>query len=122
LRSATVKVFADDFLRRVTKGSLVKPSDDAALQKLTQVYLSQTLVLNSAVGEAVPLRFCGWKRSADLIFICLSGPAKHGLSGLKIRDVILGDVFSDQVNILQAEYAGQRHSVLFMGGGVKQLP
>lgn len=121
--TATVKVFADDFLRRASRGTTVKPNDDAALQRLTQSYLAQTFQLNASSGELVPLRFCGWKRSADLIFICMSGQSKRGIAGLKIRDAILADVFTDQVNVFQAEYGGQRHSLLFLGGaGTKQLP
>jgi hypothetical protein len=120
--TATVKVFADDFLNRAARGTALKPTNDAALQKLTLAYLAQTLVLSSASGEAVTLRFCGWKRSADLIFICLSGFSRKGIAGLRVRDAILTDVFGDQVNVVQAEYGGRRHSLLFVGGGAKQLP
>ncbi|MDQ6716814.1 MAG: hypothetical protein M3Z17_00545 [Gemmatimonadota bacterium] len=121
--TATVKVFADDFIRRVTRGRTVKPGDEALLQKLSADYLAQTLLFRIPSGQVLQLRFCGWKRSADLIFICMSGVSKTGLAGLTIRDVILADVFTDQVNVLQAQYAGRRHSLLFVGGaGVKQLP
>lgn len=121
--TATVKVFADDFLRRVTRGAAAKPGDDAVLQKLSLDYLSRTLLVSGPTGAPVRWSFCGWKRSADLVFICLSGRAASGLPGLRIRDAILADVFGDQVNVFQAEYGGQRHSLLFIGGtGVKQLP
>lgn len=123
IATAMVKVFADDFTQRVTRGSSAKPGDEAILQKLSLAYLSRTLVANAATGEAIQWRFCGWKRSADLIFICLSAPVRRGLSGVRIRDTILSDVFGDQVNVLQAEYGGRRHSILFTGAsGAKQLP
>ena len=118
----TIKVFSDDFMRRVTRGAQVKPSDELALQKLTAAYLARTLLLNGVSGEAVPLSFCGWRRSADLVFICMKGPLKRGLAGLRIRDTILSEVFDDQVNVLQADVGGSRRSILFMNGsGVKEL-
>ena len=120
--SATVKVFADDFLKRISRGSSTKPTDEA-LEKLALAYLARTLVVSSAKGGAVQWRSCGWKRSADLIFICLSGASKTGLKSMQISDAILTDVFADQVNVLQAAYGGERRSLLFMTTtGAKQLP
>lgn len=121
--TATVKVFADDFLKRASRGSNQGLSNEAMLQKQSRDYLAQTLRLAPPTGPVLQWRFCGWKRSADLIFICLSAGAKGGLTGLRISDSILSDVFPDQVNIVQAESAGSRHTLLFTGGaGEKRLP
>jgi hypothetical protein len=56
------------------------------------------------------------------LFICLRAPAAAAPAGARVRSTILSDVFTDQVNIVQATVAGQRRTLLFTpGAGLKPL-
>lgn len=114
--TATVKLFADDFIRRVSRGTSVKPTDDAALQRLAFAYLSANFSVSGRTGQRVRWEWCGWKRSADLIFACMRAPLAPGRDQLRAADTILSDVFGDQVNIVQAAVNGARKTLLFTVG------
>lgn len=114
--TATVKLFADDFIRRVSRGTTVKPTDDAALQRLAFGYLSANFSVSGRTGQRVKWQWCGWKRSADLIFACMRAPLAPGRDQLRVADTMLSDVFADQVNIVQATVGGSRKTLLFTVG------
>lgn len=121
---ASVRVFADDFLRRVEgsaagAGSMLPAGQP---EKRAAIYLSRTFTVTDARGRIVPLAWCGWKRSGDLVTICLRGNLSGGLAGARVRNAVLMDLFSDQINVLQTTYDSSRHSILFTPGEpVKRL-
>ena len=118
--TASVKVFADDFVRRITRNTRVNPGDDAVLQRLAFNYLAATLKITGRPGEQGSWQWCGWKRSADLIFACMR--TRLSPAAIRVSDSILCDVFADQVNIVQASLTGKRQTLLFTAGdGEKAL-
>lgn len=121
---ASLRVFADDFLRR-TGGSAARVGSalpGGQPEQLAEAYLARTFSLTDPRGHVVPLAWCGWKRSGDLATICLTGKLTGGLVGMRVRNAVLMDLFSDQINILQTTYNTSRHSILFTPGEpVKRL-
>ncbi len=121
---ASVRVFADDFLRHAGgSGAGVGPAlPGGQPERLAEAYLARTFGLTDARGHVVPLDWCGWKRSGDLATICLTGKLTGGLVGVRVRNAVLMDLFGDQINILQTTYNSSRHSILFTPGEpVKRL-
>ena len=111
---ATVRVFADDF-RAALKGDV---TDSAAV-----IYLRSTFALADPAGRPLVTTWCGIRRTADLLWLCLRAPAAHGLSGLRVRVALLFDRYADQINIVQATYGGRRAALLFTSGDApKPLP
>lgn len=115
---AMIRVFADDFgtaAERATRtrlpASLGASWDVAALN-----YVSTTFGFSDRSGRALPLRSCGTKRTADLLWICVEANSTDGLGALKVRNVMLSDLFDDQVNVVQASVGGARRSLLFTRG------
>ena len=109
----SVRAFADDF--RAAAGDV---SDSAAF-----AYLRSALVLSDHDGRVLPLAWCGLRRDADLLWLCLRAPAPRGLAGVQVHARLLFDLYRDQINIVQARYGGRQTSFLFSrGDAAKVLP
>ncbi len=112
----SIRAFADDFLA-ATAQSRGTPDSGAV------VYLRERLTLVDAAGRQLPLVWCGVRRTGDLLWLCLRAAAPRGLAGAGVRVALLFDRYDDQINIVQASYAGRRESLLFArGDGLKRLP
>jgi hypothetical protein len=106
----SLRVFVDDFLSHT---GAAEPRDGVVPDARIVKYLMRTFVIIDRSGRGVPLKWCGSKRVADLLVICLSGRMPGGLRGARVRYSILSDLFSDQINILQVNAGSRRQSLLF---------
>lgn len=112
-----VRVFADDFgtslnrFARTTSAPMSTEWNAAAF-----AYASSVLTVATRQGALLTLRPCGVTRSADVLWICVEATAPGGLASVMVRNAMLCDQFADQVNIVQATYAGSRHSLMFTRG------
>ena len=114
---ATIRVFADDFgtaVARSARGRALTTSpqwDAAAL-----AYVVSVFGFTDRNGRALPMRACGTRRTADLLWICVEATSAGGLAPLAVRNALLCDLFDDQVNVIQGAVAGVRRSILFTKG------
>ena len=76
-------------------------------------YVVGRFTIADASGRAVPLRWCGARRAGEVIFVCLRAPMPAGPAGARVRSAVLTELFTDQVNIVQATYGGRRRTLLF---------
>jgi hypothetical protein len=116
---AVVRVFADDIAAALAKragDAPVLPSDAGAT-----AYVLSKLTVHDRSSRALALAPCGVKRSGDLLWVCVeTGPID--LEAVRIRNLTLCELFSDQVNIVQVAGAGTQRSILFTrGDGPKSL-
>ena len=119
-----VRVFADDFSSAVLHARpaapdapIVVPPDSAIVR-----YLAGKLALADGSGRAIPLRWCGTRRAAEVLFLCLRAPTGGPPAGVRVRNALLTELFSDQVNIVQASVGRARQTLLFTpGDGAKAL-
>jgi hypothetical protein len=117
-----LRVFAGDFAvavqpRRV-RGSEAMPPDSAMLRYVTERFF----VIAPGAGR-LALRWCGARREGDVLFLCLRATAQGSPAGARMGNTLLDELFSDQVNIVQASYDGRRRTVLFTSrDGLKSLP
>jgi len=115
---ATIRVFADDLRSAVVRaahGRSVPPSGpgwDAAVL----AYATSVVSIRTARGEAVPLRGCGTRRSADLVWLCIEGEVARDAAPLQVRHAMLCELYEDQVNVVQGTVDGTRRSLLFVRG------
>jgi hypothetical protein len=125
----SVRVFVDD----LTKASAayarqrnvgVRPqTNPASTESPILAYARFAFVVADRAGKRLSLASCGGKRVGDLMWLCFHSSAPSGPAGFQIADRILFDVYSDQINIVQAAYAGQKANLLFTrGDGFKRLP
>lgn len=122
--TVTVRVFANDLDTAITRRAhgrvraSVRASDSSAF-----AYLASVFTAAGPDGRALSVRWCGSRLTGDLLWACLRLTTPDGLTGVRIRNRALIELFDDQVNVVIAEYDGRRESLLFTkGDAAKPLP
>ena len=108
---ATIRIFADDFATVVARraGDVRGAAWDSAAVR----YTTSAFVLADGSGRVVSMHSCGIRRAADLYFVCLEGASVNTLDALTVRSLLLAELYSDQINIVQADVRGARKSLMF---------
>jgi len=114
-----VRVFTQDLADAVTSvpGSPATGSSVSAACR----YAAAAVSVRDAAGASLPVARCVTERAADVTWIRLAVPVQRR-EGLRLRNAFLFERFSDQVNIVQSDVAGETHTILFTSGdGPKPL-
>lgn len=112
-----VRAFTDDLTTAVRQrlGAI----DDSALVR----YVRATVTLLDPAGHGVPLAWAGRQVQGDVTLLRLRATGLTTLAGARVRQSMHMELFSDQVNVVQARYAGHQQSLLFVPGDLpKRLP
>ena len=111
----SLRVFADDFSDAVVRTSTGRGGAKAGLPADSAMfrYVRERFAVLSANGQSAPLAWCGVRRSQETLFLCLRTATPWSLAGAKVRSALLGEVFADQVNMVQANALGRRRMLLF---------
>lgn len=110
----TLRAFADDFSAAVARhAGRPRPADFGVADRDVASYVASTVVIQDSGGRNVPLVWAGVRLTGDLMWITVRAPGVHSLKGVRVAYSTLFDAFADQVNILQANDNGRRHTVLF---------
>ena len=119
-----VRVFANDFAAAAARRSGIRLSRDSVIEPAIGIaYLTEKLQLAGVDGRPMGLVSCGMKRVNDMLSFCLRATVPEGMQKLKMRNSIMTELFSDQVNVVQTVHGGARASRLFVrGDGSKDLP
>jgi len=112
---ATVRVFADDLGAGMGMTQHVWADPDVT------AYVAKALALYDA-NRPLPLRACGVRRQADLLWVCLETAMTAGTDKISLRNSLLGETFKDQINIVQVASGGAKRSLVFTrDDGAKRL-
>jgi len=117
-----VRVFANDFAAAAARSSGTHLGPDSAIAPAVGIaYLQRNLQVFGSNGRALNLTPCGVKRTNDMLLFCLQTGVPF--SQARMRNSIMTELFSDQVNVVQTVEGGRRASRLFVrGDGPKMLP
>jgi hypothetical protein len=118
-----VRVFATDFAAAAARRSGIRLGRDSVIDPPAGiVYLIQSVQLFGSDGRALNLLTCGVKRMNDMLWFCLMTNKPETFQKMKMRNSIMTELFSDQVNVVQTLDGASRASRLFVrGDGVKAL-
>jgi hypothetical protein len=113
----SLRVYVDD-LTKASASYSRGASADSAMISYARAYFGVV----DRNGKLVSLASCGEKLVGDLMWLCFRGPARTGPSGFSVAHKVLFDLYSDQINLVQASYNGRKVSLLFTkGDGFKRL-
>jgi len=119
LRSQTlevaVKVFTDDLESALTRQAKkeIHYSNSAAVKQQLNDYLHSTLAFALQPGKPLPYTLLGSEEEDDAIWLYIEVPLKQtSLSQLYVKNAVLMDTFSDQMNIVNISYKGKTESML----------
>jgi len=122
----TIRAFADDFSAVVARhAGKPRPADYRVSETDIASYVAAAVSVEEANGRRAPLTWGGLRRTGELMWVTVRVPSVRTLHGVRVASTLLFEVFDDQVNIVQANYDGRRHSMLFTAGDgrkVKQIP
>ena len=114
----SIRVFIDD----LTKASNAYATSHKGVRTPIVDYARAAFVVADRGGHPLPLTSCGAKPVGDLMWLCFRAVAPSGIAGFQVAHRVLFDLYSDQINIVQATYNGKKTSLLFTRGeGFKKL-
>ena len=112
-----IRAFADDFSATVAKFAGKRaPADSSAPDADVLRYVRAQFAVKDASGASIELQPCGIRRAAELYWLCFKAVLPRGVSGALVRNQMLTELHSDQVNIVQVEGKRARKTLLFTKG------
>lgn len=119
-----VKVFMDDLedaLSRQAKSKITYSSSSVAVKEQLADYLKSTLTFELERGKPLKAKLLGSEEDADVVWLYVEVPVQQeALTQLYVRNAILTDLFTDQMNIVNVNYKGETESVLMQPGDVSK--
>jgi len=121
----TLRVFADDLELALTRRAGLAVSLDRTknADRLVLAYLRDTFEIRNRDGEAKALKWVGMELRAGVAWLYVEAEMPEGLSGARLRDHVLFELFAEQVNTVSVRYAGARADLVFVpGDGERAVP
>ncbi len=121
----SLRVFVDDYTKAAIVYAQKHPQSVSAGPAVSPLvtYALSAFALTDSHNRRVAFASCGGKRVGDLMWLCFRGTVPGGGAGLHVSSQILFETYRDQINIVQAAYAGRHVNLLFTPGETaKSLP
>lgn len=113
----SLRVYVDDLTKASARYSRAASVDSGMI-----AYARAYFGVVDRNGKVVSLASCGEQLVGDLMWLCFRAPARTTPSGFSVAHKVLFDLYSDQINLVQANYSGRKVSLLFTkGDGFKKL-
>lgn len=117
-----VKVFMDDLenaLSRQAKTKVIYSSNSEEVKKYISDYLQKTLSFEVEKGKPLKSKLLGSEDDVDVVWMYVEVLVQKGtMAQLYVKNAILTDLFTDQMNIVNVNYKGETESVLMQRGDV----
>ena len=120
----SVKVFTDDFEKAISQGQPGRVSLAEAGPRplvLATAYLQRTLQVSTPAGAPLPLQVLGMQAENDGYWFYCKVPLPGPVAGIKLRQAVLLDAFSDEMNIVNVEAGSKKLSALFRAGHEQEV-
>lgn len=118
-----IRVYANDFSAAAARRAGVSLKADSTIdQRNALAYISQTFQITDGIGKMLTATPCGIARAQEMLKFCFVIPTPSAVSGIRVRNTVMTELFKDQVNVVQVAGMGGRKSRLFVrGDGWKAL-
>jgi hypothetical protein len=116
------KIFTDDLEKALSQGqpASVHLDEQPRASVLAAAYIQRCVRVGSRPGEALPIQFLGMQHEQDAYWLYAKVAVPHPLTSLRLRQTLMLDMYSDQMNIVNIEAGGQKQSALFRAGNEEQ--
>lgn len=118
----SIRVYANDFSAAAARRARVSLRADSTIDGRNALdYMRQNFQITDASGKALNPVSCGVVRAQDMLKFCFRLPSRRD-AALRVRNTVMTELFSDQVNVIQSVGSKGRTSRLFVrGDGWKEL-
>ncbi len=122
--TVTVRSFSDDLARAIGAPAPSTTAPAAALPDSALArYVRSRIALTDRAGHSIALRYAGQRQSADLSWLSFTSMVPTELTGASLTNRLQVELYPDQVNLVQARYAGRSETLLFSGDqGARTFP
>ena len=121
----TLRVFADDLELALTRraGREVSLDKTKDADRLVLAYLRDTFEIKNREGEVKALKWVGMELRAGVAWLYVEAEMPEGLSGARLRNHVLFELFAEQVNTVSVRYPGAKADLVFArGDGERVIP
>jgi len=111
----SIRVFTDDLEKALseTAGTKVQLTNDKKDDALLEKYVRAHVAYMTPQRQPKPFTYVGHEEEADANWIYLEMPYAEPFKGGVMKQNILMDLFSDQVNMVNLQYQGQKKTFVF---------
>ena len=115
----SLRIFTDDLERALSENNGNKRftiKNDDQNDKFVQQYIQKSFTFTDSQKKTVAWKYIGKEQEEDATWVYLEIPFQGTLSGCKLQNSTLMDVFEDQVNMTNVRYAAEKRTFLFKKG------
>jgi hypothetical protein len=114
----SLRIFIDDLELALTRraGRRVSLDRTKDADRLVLSYLADTFEIKNRDGATKPLKWVGMELRSSVAWIYVEAEMPEGLTGARLRDHILFELFDKQVNKVSVRYPGARTDLVFARG------
>ncbi|GAB3201866.1 hypothetical protein ABID22_001337 [Pontibacter aydingkolensis] len=116
----SLKVFTDDLedaVSKFSKSKITYNSKSAEQQKQIYAYLQTRLSFELTKGKPLTYTLLGSEAETDAVWMYVEVPVKNAkLAQLYVKNAVLTELFSDQMNVVNLNYKGKTESALLQRG------
>ena len=119
----SLRVFTDDLESALSKdngGKTIRVTDDAAADPFIRNYLSRHFAVVDAANRRKPVNLLGKEIMVDVAWIYFEVREVESLSGKRLQNAVLTELFDDQINMVNFVTPSGKRSFLFKPGETVQ--
>ncbi|MBC7920782.1 MAG: hypothetical protein H7Z75_06780 [Ferruginibacter sp.] len=118
----SLRVFTDDFETALARegNQPIKLDETGQHDALIEGYLRKQFGFTDPAGLRKAARFIGKEFEVEATWIYLEVPCPPPVSGLRLRNALLTEVFEDQVNVVNFTYLSAKRTYLFKADNALQ--
>ena len=112
----SIRIFTDDLERGLSQSNgkqrFIVNNDDKN-DRFVEQYIRKSFVLTDSQKNPVSIRYIGKEQEEDATWVYLEIPFQGSLSGWKLQNSTLMEVFDDQVNMTNIKITADKKTLLF---------
>jgi hypothetical protein len=117
-----IRLFTDDLenVLSLRSGRRVRMDVTPSADRLALAYLREVFVLKGADGRPAKLSWVGMEATVNTVWVFVEAELPGGLEGARLTNVILFELFEDQVNTVNLKQGDGRASLVFQPGDAEK--